>query len=175
MRYRQTNKEKFTFVWGAEHVQCFTLFISSWKWSNPIFRIPFITCSLHWVECSSGTALSIFTQKKHCLLAQPIWNLSFLHLQNHTAFIQSMQQFVSHIDSRASHVSLCSSASDTPVEAVSAELQLSLFIWDTPHGWVRHPRPALTLPHQNTFSGLAQHEFSLGVCSATHIKHSCTQ
>lgn len=88
MRHRQTNKEKLTFVWGAQYVQCFTLFISSWKWNNPIFSIPFITCSLHWVECSSGTALSILTLKKYCLLAQPIWNLSFLHLQNHTAFSQ---------------------------------------------------------------------------------------
>lgn len=160
MRHRQTSKEKIAFVWGAYHVLCFTLLISSWKWRNLIFRILFITCILHWVECSSGTALRIFTLKKHCLLAQSVWNLSFLHLQNCTAFSQCSNLSPILIPE---HPTFPFAALPLTLQLRQSQLNCSYPILSgTLHmDQLRHPRPALTLHNQNSLSGLAQGGFSL--------------
>lgn len=147
-------------------MQCFTLFNSSWKWSNTIFRIPFITVTLHWVECSSEIC-SQYLHTKETLPPSSIHLKSAISPFAELHSFKPVQQFVSHTDSKASPVSLHSSASDTPVQAVSAELQLAPALSGTLHtdqsGVWRHSRPAFTLHEQNSLSGSAWRGFSLGV------------
>lgn len=72
-------QRKKCFCFGAQHVQCLTNFSSSWKWSNLIFRISFITFySTSNKECSSKNCCQ-YLQNKETLPPSSKFRLNLSH------------------------------------------------------------------------------------------------